>query len=283
MRARIELAGGRFVPRPLPAYIMGIVNATPDSFWEKSRVPSNSSVEENVAFALSLVEDGCDILDVGAESTRPGADYVDEAEEIARLVPLVSGIRRRSAVPISVDTRKAAVMKAAFDAGADILNDVSALEDDAAMADFAASADIPVVLMHKRGVPKTMQVSPAGYGNAPEEVLRYLRSRADFAVRHGIKKGKIILDPGIGFGKQYEDNRAIIKRTAVFAESGYPVLVGLSRKSCIGEMTGRGVADRLAGTLAAGMFSVMRGASILRVHDVKETRDMLAVLQELDG
>ena len=278
----IELAGGAVIPRPLPAYIMGIVNATPDSFWEGSRVPSLSSVKESAEFALSLVEEGCDILDIGAESSRPGAEYVGEEEEISRLIPLIQEIRRYSDVPVSVDTRKASVMKAAVEAGADILNEISALEDDVEMAPFAASADIPVILMHKRGIPKTMQDSPWKYADAPGEILGYLLSRADFAAGCGRKKEKIILDPGIGFGKQYEDNLAVIRHIDIFAGKGYNVLMALSRKTCIGEMTGRGVGDRLAGTLAAGMFSVMHGASILRVHDVKETKDMLAVLQELE-
>ncbi len=277
----IELSGGTVIPRPLPAYIMGIVNATPDSFWEGSRLPSLSSVKENAEFALSLVEEGCDILDIGAESSRPGADYVPAEDEISRLIPLIQEIRKYSSVPVSVDTRKASVMKAAFEAGADILNDISALEDDCDMASFAATAGIPVILMHKRGVPKTMQVSLEKYTDAPEEILRYLLSRADFAMGYGIKKEKIILDPGIGFGKQYEDNLAVIKHIDIFAESGYNVVMGLSRKTCIGGMTGRNVEDRLAGTLAAEMFSVMHGVSVLRVHDVKETKDMLSVLQEL--
>ncbi len=271
----LELSGGRIVPRPLPAYIAGIVNATPDSFWEKSRVPfgTPAAVNEAVEYALSLAEDGCDILDIGAESTRPGARYIEAEEEAARLIPLIEGIRKHSSIPISVDTRKASVMKAAFSAGADILNDVSALEDDAELAAFCAQADIPVILMHRRG---TRQGAIA-----PCDVLRYLLERAQAAETAGIKKEKIILDPGIGFGKQYEESRNLIRSIDIFAGKGYNVLIGVSRKSCIGVMTGRDTAERLSGTLAAEMFAAVHGVAILRVHDVKETRDMLAVLREL--
>ncbi len=277
----LVLAGGRCVPRPLPAYIMGIVNATPDSFWEKSRVPCAGDRSGAVERALALVEDGCDILDIGAESTRPGWQEVPAEEEMARLVPLVADIRRYSTVPISVDTRKLSVMREAWNAGADILNDVSALEDDPDLAQFAAHTDIPVVLMHRKGIPQAGQDAGGQYTDPASCVLRGLLDRAAFAERAGIKKEKIILDPGIGFGKQYEDNRALIRGIGTLVNSGYPVLLGVSRKRCIGTMTGRDVPQRLAGTLAAEMYAVLHGAAFVRVHDVRETRDMLAVVQEL--
>jgi dihydropteroate synthase len=273
----ISLAGGREIRTGLDAFVMGILNATPDSFWEKSR---SSTLADGVSRALSLVADGADVIDIGGESTRPGSAYVGEEEEISRVIPLVRAIRKECGVPISVDTRKAAVMRAAIDEGADICNDISALEDDGELAPLIASAGIPVILMHKQGVPVSMQDSPS-YADPVREVADYLFARARFAESTGIARGKIILDPGIGFGKRYEDNCALIDGLAEIVRGGYPVLMALSRKSCVGRMTGRETADRLAGTLAANLVAVRNGASFLRVHDVRETVDMLSVLQEI--
>ena len=281
MARPIELAGGRIIPKRFPAYIAGIVNATPDSFWEESRVPfgSAAAVGEAVERALALADAEADFLDIGAESTRPGARLVEVDEEAARLIPIIEGIRKYSGIPVSVDTRKASVMRAALDAGADILNDVSALEDDAELIPLCAEADIPVVLMHGGGE----RQSARGGGREPADVLSYLLERAAMAQSAGIKKEKIILDPGIGFGKSHKESLALIKSIDIFANKGYNVLVGVSRKSCIGAVTGRGAAERLSGSLAAEMLAVMRGADVLRVHDVRETRDMLAVWAELAG
>lgn len=276
----LALAGNRRIESSLPAFIMAILNATPDSFWEGSR--SGFDVEAACDVALGLVAEGADVIDIGGESTRPGAAYVGEEEELERVIPLVRAIRKRSPVPISVDTRKARVLEAALDEGADILNDVSALADDPAMAGLAARAGIPVILMHKRGNPESMQENPE-YGDPVREVRDELLSRVRFALEAGIAKDRIILDPGIGFGKRYEDNRALIAGLAKIVECGYPVLMALSRKSCIGTMTGRDVADRLSGTLAANLLAVERGAFMLRVHDVAETRDTLRVLQEIQN
>ncbi len=267
----------RPIETDLPAFVMGIVNATPDSFWESSRA---ASAESCVELALSMAADGADIIDVGGESTRPGSAYVDEETEIARVVPVIRGIRARSGVPISVDTRKAAVMRAALDAGADVCNDISALEDDPTLAALVAEARIPVVLMHKRGSPQTMQTAPK-YRDAVREVADYLFGRARYAESAGVAREKIILDPGIGFGKRYEDNLSLIAGLAEMTRGGYPVLMALSRKSCVGTMTGRSVDDRLAGTLAANVLAVQRGATFVRVHDVRETRDSLSVLKEI--
>ncbi len=279
MTGILHLAGKGFIRTELPAFIMGIVNATPDSFWEKSRSGSTTQGIEN---ALSLEEDGADIIDIGGESSRPGSLYIDASEEIDRVVPIIEGIRKHSTIPISVDTRKSAVMKAALEAGADICNDISALEDDPALVLLAVERDIPVILMHKQGIPLTMQENPH-YTDVVRNVADYLFARALFAGKSGIKKEKIILDPGIGFGKQYADNCALIAGLAEIAGHGYPVLVALSRKSFIGVMTGRETADRLSGTLAANLVSVQNGASILRVHDVRETHDILSVLQEIQA
>ena len=256
---------------------MGILNATPDSFWEKSRA---GSLAGGVSRALALVADGADIIDIGGESTRPGSAYVGEEEEISRVIPLVCAIRKESDVPISVDTRKASVMRAAIDSGADICNDISALEDDPELAPLVARAGVPVILMHKKGVPVSMQDSPS-YADPVREVAEYLFAQARFAVERGIAPDRIVLDPGIGFGKRYEDNCALIDGLAEIVRGGYPVLMALSRKSCVGTMTGRETADRLAGTLAANLVAVQNGASFLRVHDVRETVDTLSVLQEI--
>lgn len=274
----LKLAGDRSIRTSHPSFIMGILNATPDSFWEGSR---SATVEAGALRALELEAEGADIIDIGGESTRPGAEYVDVEEEIRRVVPLVTEIRKRSAIPISVDTRKAAVMKAAIEAGADILNDISALADDGEMAPLAARAGIPVILMHMKGMPVSMQDNPL-YEEPVREVSQWLQERARFAESSGILHDRIILDPGIGFGKRYSDNCALIAGLAEIVSCGYPVLMALSRKSCIGQMTGRGTADRLAGTLAANLLAVQNGAFMLRVHDVGATRDMLSVLQEIE-
>ncbi len=274
----LPLSGGRLLSTRRPALVMGILNATADSFWENSRA---LSLSEGIEKALALVEEGADILDIGAESTRPGAAYVEAEVELERVIPLVEGIRRYSQIPISIDTRKATVMAAAAAAGADILNDISALDDDPLMAELAARLELTVILMHKQGEPRTMQEHPV-YADVVTEVRSFLLEKARAAENAGIAGNRIILDPGIGFGKKYQDNCALLSRLADITASGYPVLVGLSRKSCIGQMTGRDTADRLAGTLAANIVAVRNGARILRVHDVAAACDTLSVLSELE-
>ncbi len=259
----------RTITTELPAFVMGIVNVTPDSFWSGSRGDAER--------ALSLVADGADILDIGGESTRPGSDYVSAEEEVRRIVPVIEEIRRKSDVPISVDTRKKSVMEAALAAGADMLNDISALEDDPEMASFCAASGIPVVLMHKRGLPSDMQDDTA-YTDVFSEVDAYLSARVQVALDAGIPAEKIIVDPGVGFGKDTAGNAALIKNAGVLCGGKYMVLMALSRKSCIGQMTGRAVEERLAGTLAADLVSIMGGAGMVRVHDVRETVDTLKVL-----
>ncbi len=266
-----------------PAFVMGILNATPDSFWEGSRTGGDAAgaLEAGVARALALAAAGADVIDIGGESSRPGSAYVSEEEEISRVIPLIEGIRRESDVPISVDTRKSAVLRAAIAAGADMLNDISALTDDPEIARVAAETGTPVVLMHMKGTPKTMQENPS-YDRVVDEVRDWLLGRAEAAERAGVARDRIVLDPGIGFGKRHEDNLALIADVASLASTGYPVMMALSRKSSVGIMTGREVGDRLAGTLAANLLAVRGGASWLRVHDVAETRDMLAVLRETE-
>ena len=264
----------RTITTHLPCFVMGIVNCTPDSFYDASR--------GGVDLALRLIDEGSDVLDIGGESTRPGSSYVDADEEITRVIPVIRAIRKRSSIPISVDTRKLAVMKAAFDEGADILNDVSALEDDAGLADFAAQKKIPVILMHKRGIPQTMQ-HKTDYQDVLSDVSSYLCSRADFAVSRGIEEGKIIVDPGIGFGKDLAGNLALIAECGKLCGGRYPVLMALSRKSFLAELTGHDVQHRLAGTIAANLIAAQRGAFMLRVHDVSSCKDSLAVLKSFTG
>ncbi len=270
------------------AWIMGIVNVTDNSFYEASRITQTGSTESRqqaIDYALKLVSEGAEIIDLGAESTRPGSDYVPEEEELRRLLPVVRGIREKSDVIISIDTRKTHVFEQCAALGADILNDVSALEDGGdALARFCADAGVPVILMHKRGIPREMQQNTM-YTDVVAVVQEYLHQRVSYAVSAGIAPEKIILDAGIGFGKGLEENVALMNASSRILES-FPsgqrpnqVLMGLSRKNCIGAMTGRPVEQRLAGTLAADLLCVQRGATILRVHDVAETRDTLSVLE----
>lgn len=243
-----------------PAFVMGIVNVTKDSFYEKSR----GGIER----AMKLLEEGADIIDLGAESTRPGFTEVSEDDEINALIPVLKDIRKQSSVPVSIDTRKSKVFKACFDEGADIFNDVSALTYDSKSTALAAELKVPVVLMHQGG------------GSALE-LKDFFLNRIHTCVNSGILEKDIILDPGIGFGKTNEESIEIIKNTKILSELPYPFMMALSRKRCIGEMTGRDAEERLAGTLAADIFSVMQGAKILRVHDVKETVDTLNVMKFL--
>ncbi|MBQ7159486.1 MAG: dihydropteroate synthase [Treponema sp.] len=262
----------RTISTDRPAFVMGIVNATPDSFWKESR--------GTIDRALQLIEEGADILDLGGESTRPGSAYVSAEEEISRIVPLIKEVRRHSDIPVSIDTRKMAVMQAAVDAGADMLNDVSALEDDAQLGSFVAHANIPVILMHKRGIPAIMQNDTA-YRDVFAEVNSYLESRVAHARGCGISDDHIILDPGIGFGKDTAANCTLIQKCGALCGGSYPVLMALSRKTVIGDLTGRATENRLAGTLAANLLAVQYGASLIRVHDVKEAVDTMAVLAKI--
>ena len=267
------------------AFVMGIVNATPDSFYAPSRT-------KDVDAALRLIDEGADILDIGGESTRPGSAYVSEEEELRRVIPLIKEIRRaNSAVAISVDTRKGNVMRAALEEGADILNDISALEDDASLFQLCAETQIPVILMHKAGVPQTMQAKPLS-GDIFDEVNRYLLSRAELAEKAGIAAEKIIVDPGIGFGKTHEANKSLIARCGELCGGRYQVLMALSRKTVIGEMLAKKASpdapllplppeERLYGTLTADILSVLSGASIIRVHDVKPAADTMTVLAKM--
>lgn len=266
-------ARGRLIDcreRPL---IMGVVNVTADSFYDGGRY---LEPERAIAHALELVEQGADILDIGAESTRPGAKPVSEEEELARLLPVVGPVARRVAVPISVDTMKSAVAQAALDAGASIINDISALREDNRMASVVARSGAAVILMHMQGTPLTMQDAPQ-YQDVVHEVGEFLRERVRVAVEAGISKLNILLDPGIGFGKLLEHNLDLLNRLTELTELGRPLVVGPSRKSFIGQIVGRPVEQREWGTAAAVALAVERGARVLRVHDVAMMADVAKV------
>jgi dihydropteroate synthase len=255
---------------------MAVVNCNDDSFYAPSRALADKALEK----ALTAEEEGAAIIDFGGESSRPGSLYISDETEMERVIPVIHSYRKRSSLPVSVDTRKALVARAALDAGADIINDISGLADDPQMAALCAERGAAVVLMHKKGVPLSMQDSPC-YENLTEELKAWFVSAAGRALAAGLPAGKIILDPGIGFGKNLNGNLEIIRRLAEICGKDYPILVGLSRKSFIGEITGRSVEERLAGTLAANAAALIGGAHIIRVHDVKEHTDLVKILYAL--
>ena len=262
--------------------VMGIINCTPDSFFSGSR---RTTSEDAVRTALEMEAAGADILDIGGESTRPGSRYIEAEEELQRVVPVIEQIRQRSSIPISVDTRKGSVARAAAEAGADMINDVSALEEDEDLVRFLAESGMPVVLMHKKGIPENMQNKP-WYDDVVTEVAAYLRQRVEFALSRGIGEDKIVLDPGIGFGKRLKDNLLILRNLEEFTRSGFPLLLGVSRKSFIGTVT-RGSSEagppseRLNGTLAVHAWACSLGVRILRVHDVAENRDVVTMIDAI--
>jgi dihydropteroate synthase len=243
---------------------MGIINVTPDSFSDGGRY---FDTERAVARGLELAADGADILDVGGESTRPGSLPVPEAEELRRVVPVIGALRKRTTCLLSVDTTKAAVARAALDAGADIVNDTSAFRFDPAMPGEVARSGAGVILMHMQGTPLTMQQSPR-YGDILDEIRAFLGERIRVAEAAAIPRERIIVDPGIGFGKTFEDNLVLLRRQEVFHELGRPLLLGFSRKAFLGRLLGLPPEERLEGTIAAAVLSVERGAHILRIHDV---------------
>ena len=253
--------------------LMGIVNVTPDSFSDGGRYFEPAQA---ISHGLKLVEEGADIIDVGGESTRPGARPVSGREEMERVIPVIRGLRRELSAPISVDTYKADVARAALDEGADMVNDISALRFDPAMAPLVAAEKVPVVLMHMQGTPRTMQQRPH-YRDVVEEVKEFLRDQIRFAVQAGVDLERIIVDPGIGFGKELEHNLALLRALPALADLGRPVLVGPSRKTFIGQILDRGPEERLEGSLAAAVAAVLGGASVIRTHDVKEARRAIRV------
>ena len=253
---------------------MGIVNVTPDSFYDGGRY---GSVEAVLAYARRLIAEGADLIDIGGESTRPGAAPVSAEEESARVLPVVTALRAETDLPISIDTTKAAVAAAALAAGADLVNDVSAARFDPAMLPLAAECRAGIVLMHMQGTPATMQEAPK-YGNVVREVAAFLAERAAAARAAGVAAHRILVDPGIGFGKRAEHNLALLAHLDALVALGFPVLVGPSRKAFLGVLTGDPPEGRLAASLAAVVLAVARGACAVRVHDVAEARRALAVV-----
>ncbi|AHK78567.1 dihydropteroate synthase [Ectothiorhodospira haloalkaliphila] len=258
--------------------IMGILNVTPDSFSDGGAFIHPAQAIEH---ALTMVEEGADFIDVGGESTRPGAASVPVEEELTRVVPIIEALAPRVPVPISVDTSKAEVMRAACAAGATLINDVRALQDPGAL-EMAARCEVPVCLMHMQGQPRSMQVDPR-YGDVVAEVRDFLAERVVACRAAGILADRLLLDPGFGFGKNLEHNLTLLRRLPELAVEGLPLLVGMSRKTMIGRMLGdeRPASERIQGSVAAALLAAQQGASILRVHDVAATRDALRVLRSV--
>ena len=269
--------GKQVGPDDRPA-VMGILNVTPDSFADGGQL---RTVAAAVAHGEKLTAEGADILDIGGESSRPGAEPISTDEELDRVVPVVEGLVRRVGTPISVDTTKATVAREAIAAGAAIVNDITGLADPAMAATVAASA-AGVVIMHMQGLPPTMQVAPH-YADVVAEVATHLDARVATAVAAGIDRARIAVDPGIGFGKTFDHNLALLRHLDRLGPIGCPILVGTSRKGFLGKLTGRGVADRQAASVASALAAAAAGASILRVHDVAATVDACRVWQAQVG
>ncbi len=260
--------------RPL---IMGVLNVTADSFSDGGRF---IDPERALDHAYYLAQSGADVLDVGGESSRPGAEEIPADEEIKRVIPIIKKAAKKLKIPISVDTVKSEVAERAFDAGASILNDISALRMDENMAALAAANDVYVILMHMRGTPADMQKNTE-YDDIIGEISGFLKESALKAIEKGIKKEKIIIDPGIGFGKSVDGNFVILKNLDKFLKLGYPVMVGASRKSFIGKTLGVDPDQRLEGSIAAACYAVMNGADIVRVHDVVETGRAITIIEKI--
>ena len=261
--------------RPL---VMGILNTTPDSFSDGGQFNVTSHALDH---ALQMISEGVDIIDIGGESTRPGAHPVSVEEELQRVLPVIDAIREQSDVAISIDTSKVEVMNAAIRAGADMVNDVNALRAQGAI-EACAQLAVPVCLMHMQGEPRVMQKSPQ-YNNVVEDIKFFLQQRIDVCVQAGIKKQHILVDPGFGFGKTIEHNLSLLKHLHALQAMNFPVLVGLSRKSMLGAVLNAEVGDRLYGGLSAAVLAYTKGAHIFRVHDVKPTVDALKICQAVSN
>ncbi len=257
--------------------IMAGLNGPPDSFYDGGR---HYDAGKAIADGLAMVQSGAEIIDIGGESSRPGAEPGSETDELARVIPVIQGLRRQCAPPISIDSYKASVARAALDAGADIVNDISALGFDPAMTPLIASEKVPVILMHMRGTPRTMQSDPQ-YGDVVREVRDFLAERLYDAMDAGIDAESIVLDPGIGFGKTAEHNIQLLRGLSILGALGQPLLVGASRKTFIGKILGLEPDQRLEGSLAAAVAAALGGANIIRVHDVAETCRALRVADAL--
>lgn len=258
--------------------VMGIVNVTPDSFSDGGRyISTNKAIEH----ALQLVDEGANILDIGGESTRPGATPVGLDEELSRVIPVIEALVKVVKIPLSIDTYKPQVMQAAIAAGISIVNDINALQESDAL-DVVAASDVGICLMHMQGTPQTMQLNPQ-YADVVAEVNAFLKTRLNAAIAIGIDKNRILLDPGFGFGKCTEHNITLLQQLTHIVEIGQPLLVGLSRKSVLGQVLGDNQTDRVSASIAASVIAVMNGANVLRVHDVRATIDALKVVMAIQG
>jgi len=257
--------------------IMGILNVTPDSFSDGGKYLEKKTA---INHALEMIDQGADIIDIGGESTRPFSDPVSLKEEISRVVPVIEGIRKKSDICISIDTTKSQVATAALNSGASVINDVSAMEVDPLMVDVALKFDCPLIIMHMKGTPKNMQDDPQ-YESLISDIKDYLLDRTDFIISKGINPKKIVIDPGIGFGKTVENNFEIINNLKHFTSMDFPVLLGASRKSFIGISLNLPEEDRLEGSLAANIIGFQNGAKIFRVHDVAETNKALIIANKI--
>lgn len=253
--------------------VMGILNVTPDSFSDGGRYASTNKAVEH---ALQLIEEGADILDIGGESTRPGATPVSLNEELSRVIPVIEALVKIVKVPLSIDTYKPEVMRTAISAGVDIVNDINALQAPTAL-DVVSASNVGVCLMHMQGTPQTMQLDPQ-YKDVLAEVNAFLTARLQATIAAGINKNRILLDPGFGFGKRTVHNITLLQHLRHIASIGQPLLVGLSRKSVLGQMLGDNKTDRVSASIATSVIAAMKGANILRVHDVKATVDALKVV-----
>ena len=266
-----------WIKDPSKHLIMGIVNTTPDSFSDGGML---NSVGKEIDYAYKLLSQGADIIDIGGESTRPGSQKISSTEEIQRISPLIMELSNNCDCAISVDTYKSSTAKFALDNGVDIINDISGLTFDPSMANLITKYDASLVLMHIKGHPETMQQNTK-YDNLIDDICTFLRNQIEFAIKMGIDKEKIIIDPGLGFGKALDDNFEIIAKLNTICDLGHPVLVGPSRKSFIGSVLKAEVSDRLEGSLAAAISSYMNGAKIVRVHDVFETKKCLQIVEKI--
>jgi dihydropteroate synthase len=274
---RVMSWGNRMLDFSHTTYVMGILNCTPDSFFPASR---STTIKDALKTAHEMIEAGVNIIDVGGESSRPGSEGVTEEEEIRRVIPVIHALRDSSDVMISVDTRKKGVAERALDAGADIVNDISGLRHNEELARLVARRGVPVVLMHMRGTPRTMQ-KQVHYKNTISEILRELQASIVAAMGAGVAPEMIIVDPGIGFGKRMQDNLRLIKELASLKALNFPILIGLSRKSFIGEILDRPVERRLIGTITANTLAIINGANIIRVHDVAEAVEMVKIIDSV--
>jgi len=264
---------------PRKTRVMGIVNVTPDSFSDGGQYYDSQHALDH---ANKLIEEGADILDIGGESTRPGAHPVNTTEELRRVIPLIENIRSHNTIPISIDTTKSEVARQALQAGATIINDISAMHNDAQMVEVAREAGAWLILMHMRGTPTTMQNNPS-YDQVGREVAAFLTQRAEQAIQHGILQERIILDPGIGFGKAVHHNIELLQAQEIFSLP-YPVLIGCSRKTFIGTLLDQPEPEtRLLGSLACAAAAVTNGASIIRVHDVRQTIDFFSLFDAINS